>query len=195
VSATAAADLLERHGLVGQFFVTVNYIGSKGFVSASALRALRNRGHAVGSHSCSHPLRMGHCSWNHLLEEWARSREVLAGILGEDVVAASVPGGDFAPIVAEAAAAAGFTRLFTSEPTLRARTMCGLTIQGRFTIQRRTSPDTAAALAAGAWLPWARQAIEWNVKKVGKRLGGSRYMQLRKVLLGHGNEVRWGDQR
>jgi hypothetical protein len=35
----------------------------------------------------------------------------------------------------------------------------------------------------------------WNAKKISKRLGGERYLQLRKLLLGHGNEVRWGDQR
>jgi peptidoglycan/xylan/chitin deacetylase (PgdA/CDA1 family) len=194
-SAMMAADQLQRHGLRGYFFITVNYIGSSGFVTQHDLRVLRSRGHTVGSHSCSHPLRMGHCSWKQLIEEWTRSRGVLADALGEDVAAASVPGGDFAPIVADAAAAAGFRYLFTSEPTVRSRSSNGLTIQGRFTIQRRTPAETAAALAAGAWLPWARQAVEWNVKKLGKRLGGERYLQLRKLLLGHGDEVRWGDQR
>ena len=28
-----------------------------------------------------------------------------------------------------------------------------------------------------------------------KRLGGDRYLQIRKLLLGHGDEVQWGDQR
>jgi peptidoglycan/xylan/chitin deacetylase (PgdA/CDA1 family) len=194
VSAMVAADLLDRYGFVGHFFVTVNYIGTSGFVTRQDLRVLRSRGHAIGSHSCSHPLRMGHCTWNYLLEEWTRSRAVLADALGEDIDAASVPGGGFAPIVSEAAAAAGFRRLFTSEPTARSREVCGLTVHGRFTIQRWTSADTAAALARGAWLPSARQALEWNAKKIGKRLGGTRYLHLRKLILGHGNNVRWGDQ-
>ena len=195
VSALVAADMLEQHGLVGHFFVTVNYVGTPGFLTERDLRDLRRRRHTIGSHSCSHPLRMGHCSWTQLLDEWTRSRAVLAGVIGEDVMAASVPGGGFAPIVAEAAAAAGFRRLFTSEPTRRSRETCGLTIQGRFTIQRWTSADTAAALAAGAWLAAARQALEWNAKKIGKRFGGQQYLRLRKVILGHGNDVRWGDQR
>ena len=72
---------------------------------------------SIGSHSCSHPLRMGHCSWPQLLDEWSRSRAILSDIVGADVRDASVPGGDFAPQVAEAAARAGITRLFTSEPT------------------------------------------------------------------------------
>jgi len=27
-----------------------------------------------------------------------------------------------------------------------------------------------------------------------KRVGGARYLQIRKLLLGHGHEVQWGDR-
>ena len=194
VSALVAADMLERHGLVGHFFVTVNYVGTPGFLTERDVRDLRRRRHTIGSHSCSHPLRMGHCSWTQLLDEWTRSRAVLADVLGEEVIAASVPGGDFSPAVAEAAAAAGFTELFTSEPVLASRQAYGLTLHGRFIVRRWTPPAAAAALAAGDRVACARQAIVWNVKKLGKHVGGGRYLQLRKLILGHGNEVRWGDQ-
>ena len=73
-------------------------------------------------------------------------------------------------------------------------TAFGLTLAGRFTIQTWTSTAAVAGLAAGAWLPRARQALLWNAKKMSKRLGGDRYLQLRKIVLGHGNEVRWGDR-
>ena len=33
VSALTAADAMERHGLYGRFFITVNYIGTRGFMS------------------------------------------------------------------------------------------------------------------------------------------------------------------
>jgi peptidoglycan/xylan/chitin deacetylase (PgdA/CDA1 family) len=193
-SAMRAADALERHRFVGHFFITANYIGTRGFVTAQNLRELGGRGHVVGSHSCSHPLRMGHCAWAQLLDEWTRSRSILSDILGEDVTVASVPGGDFAPQVAEAAARAGFTRLFTSEPTLEGRGAFGLMLLGRMTIQRWTTAQTAAALAAGEWLPCARQAVVWNAKKISKRVGGERYLQIRKLLLGHRSEVKWGDR-
>jgi peptidoglycan/xylan/chitin deacetylase (PgdA/CDA1 family) len=194
VSALVAADLLEQHGLAGHFFITVDYIGSAGFLTAADIRALGRRGHRIGSHSCSHPLRMGHGSRQHVLEEWTRSRAVLSDLLSADVTVASVPGGDFGPIVAEAAAAAGFIRLFTSEPARSSHEMYGLTVHGRFTIHRWTSPETAGAAAAGTWLPWAGQIVAWNAKKIGKRLAGARYLQLRRLILGHGNEVRWGDR-
>jgi peptidoglycan/xylan/chitin deacetylase (PgdA/CDA1 family) len=193
--AMTAADTLERRGWMGYFFVTTNYIGTRGFLTEAEIQDLARRGHMVGSHSCSHPLRMGHCSWPQLLDEWTRSRSILCDIVGADVRDASVPGGDFAPQVAEAAAKAGITRLFTSEPTGDVRHAFGLMLVGRFAIQRWTTADTAAALAVGDWLACARQAVAWNAKKMTKRIGGERYLQIRKALLRHGDEVRWGDTK
>ena len=194
VTALGAADALERYGLRGHFFMTVNYIGTRGFLDAAGIRELQRRGHEVGSHSCSHPLRMGHLSPARLRDEWTASRAALSDMLGEDTRTASVPGGDFAPSVATAAADAGFTQLFTSEPITTVRQIGSMTIAGRFTIGRRTSAPTAAALAAGLWLPCTRQAALWNLKKLGKQIGGKQYLQLRRVLLRHGHEVRWGDR-
>ena len=193
VSAIDAADTLERHGLVGHFFVTTNYIGAAGFLSANQIRSLHVRGHIVGSHSCSHPLRMGHCRWGQLVDEWRRSRAVLEDIVHAEVRYASVPGGDFAPSVADAAARSGLTTLYTSEPTATVRRVWGLELRGRFTIQRWTSAETVRGLAAGAWIPRARQAVVWNAKKLTKQVGGARYLKLRQLLIGHGDEVRWGD--
>ena len=193
-SALGAADTLERYGLRGHFFVTVNFIGTRGFLDPAGIRELQRRGHEVGSHSCSHPLRMGHLPPARLREEWTMSRAMLGDILGEEIQTASIPGGDFARSVATAAADAGFTHLFTSEP-IRTPTQAGsMTITGRFTIQRSTSAAKAAALASGRWLPCAQQAALWNIKKIGKQVGGERYLQLRGALLGRDKNVRWGDR-
>jgi peptidoglycan/xylan/chitin deacetylase (PgdA/CDA1 family) len=192
-SANWVADELERYGLFGHFFVTVNYIGTGGFLDERAIRRLAARGHLIGSHSCSHPLRMADCSPARLLSEWASSRAALADILGTDVAVGSVPGGAFEERVGEAAAEAGFRTLFTSEPTRAFRISRGLTLIGRFTLHRWTTPATAAAAAAGSWLPWARQAALWKTKKLGKRVAGKHYLRLRKIILRHGNEVLWGD--
>jgi peptidoglycan/xylan/chitin deacetylase (PgdA/CDA1 family) len=193
VSAMAAAALLEQRGWIGRFFITTNYIGTRGFLSGDEIRRLATRGHVIGAHSCSHPLRMGRCTREQLVDEWSRSCSVLGGIIGSRVDEASVPGGDFAPRVAEAAARAGIVRLFTSEPTGRVVDAYGLTLAGRFTVQRWTTAATAAAMARGDWLPCARQTVIWNAKKMTKRLGGARYLQVRRLLLGQRKEVRWGD--
>jgi len=194
-SARVAADELEARGLRGHFFITGSRIGSPAFVDLTAIRDLDRRGHVVGSHSWSHPLRIGHCSRQRLAEEWNRSRDVLAGAVGHSISWASVPGGDFAPAVAEAASDAGFSDLFTSEPTSASHRAYGLSIHGRYTIRTWTRPATAAALARGGWLPRGGQALVWNVKKLGKRLGGERYLQCRRLILGDEPGVRWGDCR
>jgi peptidoglycan/xylan/chitin deacetylase (PgdA/CDA1 family) len=194
VSALVAADLLEERGFIGHFFVTTNYIGTRGFLTDKHIRELAHRGHIVGTHSCSHPLRMARCAWTQLIDEWTRSCAALAEILGTEVKIGSVPGGDCSPQVADAAARAGITTLFTSEPATEARHAFGLALVGRFTIQKWTTPDTAAALARGDRLACRRQAVVWTAKKISKRLGGDRYFRLRRLLLGHSPEVRWGDQ-
>ena len=193
VSAMVAATLLEQRGWTGRFFITTNYIGTRGFLSADEIRSLSARGHIIGAHTCSHPLRMARCSWAQLVDEWSRSCSALSAIVGTRVEEASVPGGDFAARVAEAAARAGIVRLFTSEPTGRIRDAYGLTLAGRFTVQRWTTASTAAAMAQGDWLPCARQTLLWNAKKMTKRLGGARYLQIRRLLLGQRKEVQWGD--
>jgi peptidoglycan/xylan/chitin deacetylase (PgdA/CDA1 family) len=194
-SARVAADLLEGKDLHGCFFVTANYIGTRGFVDAAAIRDLDRRGHLVGSHSCSHPLRIGHCSPGQLRDEWTRSREIVSGILGRGIEIASVPGGDFRPAVAEAAAEAGLSELFTSEPTTASRSAFGLKLHGRFIIRSWTSARIAAALSAGDYLPRVQEALAWKVKKLGKQLGGEGYLRIRRLVLGDDRHVRWGDCR
>ena len=188
------ADALERRGWRGHFFVTSGYIGRPGFLDAGRIRSLRARGHVVGSHSHSHPLRMAHCSAPRLRDEWTRSVGILSDVLGEPVITASVPGGDHSDAVTRTAAAAGVTLLFTSRPTDRVAETAGVRVFGRYAIQRSTSAETAAALAAGDYAPRARMLAMWSVKEAAKRVGGPVYLRLRGRLLGASPDVTWGDE-
>ena len=182
-SAGRIGELLATRGWRGHFFVTVDYIGKPGFVDESAIRSLRDLGHIVGSHSCSHPERMSRCTWDELMYEWSRSTEVLSELLGEAVDVASVPAGHYARVVAEAAAASGIRTLFTSEPVLSVRDVEGCRVFGRYTIQRGVPAERAAALANSRTSPRARQFVFWNTKKLAKKVGGERYLRLRERLL------------
>ena len=180
---THTAGALEAQGWRGHFFVTTNYVGKPGFLGAAQLRELRRRGHTVGAHSCSHPMRMSHCTPAELRREWAGSVGVLADILGEPVTVASVPGGYYAPAVAEAAAEAGIRALFTSEPVSRVTHVGECAVLGRYTLRRDTPAAVAASLAAGRAGPQLEQWISWNAKKVAKRVGGRLYLRVRRALL------------
>ena len=147
--ALVAADLLERRGWRGHFFVTAGRVGAKGFLSQVEIVDLHRRGHVIGSHSFSHPTRMGAEPAERIREEWRRSQHVLSDVLGVAVVSASVPGGFYRPVVAQMAAQAGVRVLFTSMPTTRCSMVDGCLVLGRYTVRRWSSPKTAASLAAG----------------------------------------------
>ena len=192
-SALAIADSLDAVGWKGHFFVTTAYVGRPGFLAAREIRELRSRGHLVGSHTCTHPLRMARCSQHRLFEEWSRSLSTLGDILGERVTIASVPGGDHSNAVADQAAAAGVRVLFTSRPTARLKRRGGLLLVGRFAVRRSTTADVAASVAAGAIVPRLAQLLAWDAKAFLKVFAGPAYRRLRVSRLGSSGRVKWGD--
>jgi hypothetical protein len=193
-SAEAIADCLDMFGWRGHFLVTTGYIDRPGFLSRPQIRALRGRGHVVGSHSCTHPLRMASCSMARLRDEWTRSVATLSDVLGERVSVASVPGGDHSDSVADAAAEAGICVLFTSRPTTSVRRYGNMQVIGRFAVRRSTSPRVAAAVASGALTPRVRQLLWWDVKAIGKAFAGTAYRGLRDRRLGRSAPGQWGDE-
>jgi len=182
-SALLIGETLAERGWPGHFFVTVDFIGAHGFVSAEDIRRLDQMGHVIGSHSCSHPERMAHCSWAQLQDEWSRSVRVLAEIIGRPVPVASIPGGEYSKKVASAAAVAGIRQLFTSEPVLRVRNVDGCAVFGRFTVVRHTPPVRAVQLASGRQASMWRQFTIWQAKKGVKAVGGRHYLKLRRLVL------------
>jgi len=179
-SAPLAAELLERRGWRGQYFITSARIGTPGFMSAAQVADLQRRGHLIGSHSRTHPTYIGRLSRAELDAEWSRSRAELSEILGEPPRTASVPGGYLSRAVIAAAAAAGYELLFTSEPTARVLE-CPLPVRGRYTIWASTPAHVAAAYARGSRLACGRLWLEWNAKKLAKRASPAAYQALRRV--------------
>lgn len=175
------ADMLEERGW---FFITTDRLDTPGFLTRSQLQDLYRRGHLIGSHSCSHPLRLSHCSPETQLTEWRDSRLELESILGCSITTASVPGGFSSTGVAESAAKAGIRLLFTSEPMTSPQQSGGCTIQGRFTVYRGMTPSSAAALLRSPWPRW-RQSAWWKTKKLAKSVGGEAYIHLRERFWRH----------
>jgi peptidoglycan/xylan/chitin deacetylase (PgdA/CDA1 family) len=180
---TCVADELEQYGWRGHFFITTDWIGRAGFLDRTQIRELRSRGHVIGSHSCSHPPRMSHLSWDQLTREWSESSSILSDILGEQVRVASVPDGFYARKVGKAAAAAGIEVLFTSEATAATSVLDGCLILGRYFIQRHTLPSASGAIAAGKIWPRWRQTVLWEAKRGVKALTGESYFGIRRYLL------------
>ena len=182
-SALRIGEELLRREWRGHFLITSGLIGNRGFVDPSAIRELDRMGHIVGSHSMTHPERMASLPANDLLREWAESVAILADLLGKDVRTASVPGGYYRRNVAVAAARAGITTLFTSEPVRSANRADGCLVVGRYSIRRDVSAEDAARAAAGEAASWLPEYFSWNLRKLAKRLAGERYERVRRKLL------------
>jgi Polysaccharide deacetylase len=182
-SAMRTADMLDRRGWKGHFFITTNFIGSASFVTGAGIRDLRTRGHVIGSHSCSHPPRISYLSDHELELEWQKSVETLQEILSEKVESASVPGGFYSKRVVDFASRAGIRALFNSEPVVRVSQIDGCVVMGRFGLQRNSSPELAAKFAKRDSSTLLRQALFWNAKKLIKATGGERWLAFRKWWL------------
>lgn len=181
---TAAADRLEAHGWRGRCFVSTDMIGDRAFLTPSQMRELDARGHAIGSHSASHPRRFSACSPRQMRDEWTRSTRVLEDILGHEVDVASVPGGYFSRAVALAARDAGIRVLYNSEPVTTIAAIDGCRIAGRFTIRRGDAPDTARRFVTSAWAR-SRAWIDWNAKGLVKPVLGPVYVRFTDWLAAH----------
>jgi peptidoglycan/xylan/chitin deacetylase (PgdA/CDA1 family) len=181
---TIVADLLEQRNWRGHFFVVTDFIGRPGYLTSAQVRELGERGHAIGSHTCSHPVPISKCTWDQLVHEWGESTRILSDITGRPVLTASVPGGYYSRQVAEAAAQAGIRFLFTSEPRVASRRLGDCLVLGRYTIRRGMGPDVAAGYASGRIAPRWREAVLWNAKKVLKRANTRVYVRVRAAILG-----------
>jgi len=180
----AVAEALAERRWVGHFLVTTALIGEPGFVSEDDVRALRDLGQVVGSHSHTHPERISGLAAATVAEEWETSLGCLARILGEPVSVASVPGGYSSEAVERAAATAGIRTLFTSLPTTNAREVDGCLVQGRYAVRASTTPAEAAALLTGRGLARRRQSVAWAARGLSKRVLGGAYPRIRRALLG-----------
>jgi peptidoglycan/xylan/chitin deacetylase (PgdA/CDA1 family) len=124
---------------------------------------------------------MGRLSTSELDREWRQSREVLGQVLGEAPVTASVPGGVLSRAAVDAAAAAGYRVLMTSEPSAHVKTRNALTVFGRYAIWSTTSAACAADYVTGAYGARARLWVEWKAKGLVKRASPSGYELLRRL--------------
>jgi peptidoglycan/xylan/chitin deacetylase (PgdA/CDA1 family) len=181
--AAAVGEALAARGWSAHFFIITDMVGCPGFLDWGEVRALAAQGHAIGSHSCSHPARMSELPPDRLREEWSRSIGLLSDALGEPVRIASVPGGFYSRAVGNAAAGAGIRTLFTSVPRRSIRRAGGCALAGRFAVRGSTPTSNVVAAATGARLPWLAQRAGWELRGAVKRIGGRRYERLRETLL------------
>jgi peptidoglycan/xylan/chitin deacetylase (PgdA/CDA1 family) len=183
IGALIAAEMLETRNWKGHFFLTTDHINQRSFLSRNQILELRDRGHVIGSHSRSHPKRMADLSFDGILDEWRGSVMALEDVLGQPVSIASVPGGYYRERIAVAAAEAGISILFNSEPTSKSYVIGKCTVLGRFGIKSTTSAVRAVGFATGNMVHCGLQRLAWDSKKMARRFGGTKYEALRSLFV------------
>lgn len=172
LASMESAELLEDAGWRGVYFITTDLIGTRGFLTKSQVKSLHDRGHRIGSHSCSHPDIFRKLTPTQMASEWSDSRRALEDILGDKVDTASVPGGDCSPATIEQSARAGLTDLYTSEQLTRPWMQSGATCFGRLMMVNTTTPESLRR-----WLSYPRvgvlpeRAIRFTKSSVKKMIG------------------------
>jgi peptidoglycan/xylan/chitin deacetylase (PgdA/CDA1 family) len=133
-----ALSLLAEHEFNATYFVTPGLIGTAAkFLGWEELKALHAAGHSVHSHGWSHKF-LTFCSDGELAHELCASKQSLEDNLGSAVEEISVPGGRWNQRVIQACAAAGYRRVYVSDPW-EATEIDGVEVIGRFMVRRTTT--------------------------------------------------------
>ena len=179
---TTIAPLLEKYDYKGIFFIATKYIGEQGFLTRSQIKELYDRGHLIGSHSHSHPVRLTSLSREEIDCEWEKSQRVLESILGFRPSVASIPNGYVSPYVLTSLAKVGICRVFTSEPTTRMAQRDGVQVYGRYVIKAGDSPRKVKKIVSSRGVRW-RLLIRSTLLELAKSILGDSYIKVRRFLI------------
>ncbi|MGA2255620.1 MAG: polysaccharide deacetylase family protein, partial [Thermoguttaceae bacterium] len=108
-----AAPLLRQLLYNATFYITVGFLGNRGFLSRAQLRELTDQGFEIGCHSMTHAY-LSDLGAKELHYEIADSKQALEQITGRPVEHFSCPGGRLNSRVVEVAREAGYRSLATS---------------------------------------------------------------------------------
>jgi peptidoglycan/xylan/chitin deacetylase (PgdA/CDA1 family) len=109
----SAAPLLDQFGFGATSYITVEYLGKRGYMSHAQVRGLRAAGFEIGCHSLTHPYLTG-IDDDRLREETQGAKDKLEQIAGVRVDHFSCPGGRWNGRVTHAVKQAGFRTMATS---------------------------------------------------------------------------------
>jgi peptidoglycan/xylan/chitin deacetylase (PgdA/CDA1 family) len=109
-----AAPELARRNLHAIFFVIWSYIGRPGYMTRDQVLALQKQGFEIGSHGLTH-VRLTQISVAEAANELRESKRQLEGLLQEPIAALAIPFGYYNDRVIQAAWAAGYWRVMTSD--------------------------------------------------------------------------------
>ncbi len=176
----SAAPILRESNFGATFYITVGFLGKRGYLTSLQLRELSDLGFEIGCHSMTHPY-LPDLSRERLHKEIAAPKAMLEQITGKPVKHFSCPGGRWNPTVSNVAATAGYESVATSRNRANSLQTSRFSL-GRVAIMRNTDIDGFWENCRGHGL-W-RLRLKDLARSSGKRLmGNSTYDKVRTLLL------------
>jgi peptidoglycan/xylan/chitin deacetylase (PgdA/CDA1 family) len=182
-NAQVALPLLRERGMVAEFFVTSDFVGQTGMLTAADVRTLVEAGMSVQSHGRSHRF-LEDLNPTELDTELRDSKRLLEAATGVSVDALALPGGRGGERERIAALDAGYRYLLNSEPGPNRSRAPGRYLQ-RLSVQRGMQLDDFATLVTWRGLRPRIARLRYHALALPKvLLGNRRYEQLRARVLG-----------
>ncbi len=178
-----AAPILAKLSFQATFYLTVGFLGKRGFMTRQQARELGDAGFEIGCHSISHPY-LTDLDDAGLKLEIADAKNQLEDIVGRVVKSYSCPGGRWAQRVAAVAEQAGYESVATSQVGMNTPETDPFCLS-RIAVTRDFALTDFQRLCSGEGL-WDKQ-LRGRALGMAKRLiGNSAYNRLRSALLGSG---------
>ncbi len=171
----AALPILKRYGMKATFFITVNRVGSPGYVDWTHLREMAKEKMSIQSHSFNHVF-LSDLDNKALMHELQESKQQLQKELSLPVDFISLPGGFSSRNVLRAAQEAGYKGVATSCPGLNRVGNAGKdnAIFHRFVITRSTPINTFQQIVHADFSHAAKERLVYSAKAAAKKTLGSR---------------------
>lgn len=174
------APLLREKSFNATFYVTVDHLDRRGYLTTDELRALSDLGFEIGSHAMTHRY-LNNLDRNELQVEVAESKQRLEQLTGRPVLHFSCPGGRMNSLLPRIAQDAGYESVATSRPGANGRDRDRFSLT-RVPVMRGTTARDIEKLCLGEGL--RRRQAETAILDAAKRvLGDPIYARIRSTVL------------
>ena len=174
---TVIAPILERNNIRGHFFIATDYIGTDGFLNEEQIKDLHQRGHVIGSHSCSHPSDFRIIPFENRKMEWVNSVRKLSEIIGKPLKEVSIPNGFLQEDDLQVFKTLGISTIYTSKLG-ESRVVEEMAIIGRIGIDNSMSPKKVVSILSGGFL-YKTMLFKQYLLSFIKFLLGNRYIKVK----------------
>jgi peptidoglycan/xylan/chitin deacetylase (PgdA/CDA1 family) len=175
-----AAPILKDLGFQATFYLTVAFLGKRGFMSRQQARELGEVGFEIGCHSMTHPY-LTDLDDASMQIEVAGAKKKLEDVVGDSVVHFSCPGGRWDERVVRTARQARYKSVATSHIGVNTAQSDPYSL-ARVAVTRDVSMPDFGALCSGSAL-WSKGLQNRGLQLAKQLLGNATYNRVRSVLL------------